>query len=248
MLVELLARERLPSQTLLNNLWNGTLITTMPSTNNPAAAFLALGRLPKPQNQYITDLENETKHLDATTLPPNNALYIRKLKNCTIVVDSTVTKVLIEDCEGTSVTIKSRVITQMLEIWRCNGCKLEVGLLRLVVNTTIQTVQVDMCQDLKVHFAAKDHFSSMVWAKSENIHLSFGDYKGPELNSDGVLESGFENFKAANPQAQISPDVDQFIVRFLKDVLTTEVVIRIGGGYASTDREDSEAVKRKTII
>ncbi|KAJ3113826.1 hypothetical protein HDU96_002868 [Phlyctochytrium bullatum] len=204
-------------------------------------AMLAQARIPKLQNQYITDLENETKHLDATTLPPNNALYIRKLKNCTLVVDSTITKVLIEDCEGTSVTIKGRVITQMLEIWRCNGCKLEV-------NTTIQTVQVDMCQDLKMHFAAKDHFSSMVWAKSENIQLSFGDYKGPELNADGIFASGLELFKAANPETQIWPDLDQFIVRFLKGVLTTEIVIRVGGGYASTDREDTEAVKRKNMI
>ncbi|KAJ3113824.1 hypothetical protein HDU96_002866 [Phlyctochytrium bullatum] len=212
-----------------------------PKALSEMQAMLAQARIPKLQNQYITDLENETRHLDATVLPPNSTVYLRKLKNCTIVVDSTVTKVLIEDCERTSVTIKGRVITQMLEIWRCNWCNLEV-------DTMIQTVQVDMCGGLKMRFATKDHFSSMVFAASEDIDLSFGDYEGPELNADGVFASGLEIFKAANPQAEISPEIDQFTVRFLKNVLTTELIIRVGGGYASTDREDTEAVKRKNMI
>ncbi|KAJ3104550.1 hypothetical protein HDU97_009062 [Phlyctochytrium planicorne] len=202
--------------------------------------LLKNAKLPTLKNHYISDLDGETKICEAGSIPISHSLYLRKLKNCEITIDTPITKLLIEDCSKLKLRLNGRVITQMLEIWRTDESTLEIS-------SPIQTLQVDMCKDLKVSYKSKDNFASIVWAKSEEIQISIAGYAGEEIK-DGWYRTGLEAFTSANPSMQIWPDIDQFIVRFLKGKVETEVIVRVGGGYASTDREDSEAVKRKDLI
>ncbi|KAJ3214594.1 hypothetical protein HDU67_001459 [Dinochytrium kinnereticum] len=218
-----------------------------PRRANPKAGaelskLLAHAKLPVLKNYYLADLDGETRVFESGSIPLSNSLFLRKLKNCDITIDTTVTKVMVEDCIAITLRLKKRVITQMLEVWRSDDCKIEIS-------SPIQTLQVDMCKNLDVFYEKKDDFASLVWAKSDDIHLRFGDCTGQEgMDAEGRFSTGFERFQAASPDFNAVLDLDQFIVRFLKGVLKVEVVIRVGGGYASTDREDGEAVKRKEMI
>ncbi|KAJ3095241.1 hypothetical protein HDU97_007127 [Phlyctochytrium planicorne] len=196
--------------------------------------------VPTVKNLYISDLEGETKVYEAGSIPVSHSLYLRKLSNCEITINTPITKLLIEDCTNLTLRLNGRVITAMLEIWRTEASTLEIA-------SPIQTLQVDMCKDLKVAYTSKDEFASIIWTKSEDIQVSVGGHDGEELK-DGWYHTGLDAFVAANPSTELSVDTDQFIVRFLKGKIETELIVRVGGGYASTGREDGEAVKRKDLM
>ncbi|KAI8846388.1 hypothetical protein BC829DRAFT_268874 [Chytridium lagenaria] len=194
--------------------------------------MLAGAKLPVLKNHYVSNLDDETRVLTSESVSMTHSLYLRNLKNCDITVDTTVTKVLVEDCVGTTLRLKRGSLHRF---WKSGD------LLTLKSSGHVQ--------EPRIFYTTKDHFGSLVWAKSEEVNLHFGDYTDQEeLDASGCFSTGLARFTAANPQMDIWPDIDQFIVRFLKSKLQAEVVIRVGGGYATTDREDGEANKRKEAI
>ena len=56
------------------------------------------------------------------------------------------TKVFVQDCNNTNIVVNERVLTQMIEIYKCESSE-------FVFNTKIGTIQIDMCQ--KVGFGAE---------------------------------------------------------------------------------------------
>ncbi|KAJ3281730.1 hypothetical protein HDU79_010530 [Rhizoclosmatium sp. JEL0117] len=189
-----------------------------------------------PANHFITDLQNETLTLTAESqaesgIPSNATLYFKGLKGCTITVQTPCTKVFIERCVDTKVTLSSRIVTQMLEVWKSNGVDISV-------DTTVFTVQADDVRDSSVVFGSKEQFGQVVWTNCAGLAVSVKE------EQDSKLVVGLEGQSA--PEGITLVESDQFIVRFVDGILTSELVVRVGtGGFTTTIREDDRFIEKQ---
>ncbi len=93
----------------------------------------------------------------------------------------------VEACKGTTVRLNAGVLTNVVEMWRCEGAA-------LVVNTKISTLQLDLCKKLEVQFTKKELYHSVVWAGIHDLALRFHD--APEHD----LVSGYPQMQALHPE------------------------------------------------
>jgi hypothetical protein len=177
---------------------------------------------PKEQaGKYILGKRGVKETFGEGSHDPQATVYFKNCHDCEFVVDAMCTKVLIEDCHGCTITLNKKVITNTLDIWKCNDS-------HIMIKTKIGTVQADICKNLKVHFQTKEDFTSLVWAGVHDLDLRF-------LDSGEQLTTGFRQMAEKYPG--LNEQIDQFIIRFVKDELTSEQIVRLSNGYPTTERE-----------
>jgi hypothetical protein len=190
-------------------------------------AAMASGFNAKQQSKLIHSLKNETKTLAKADLSPNDTLYFKQCSDCEFVVDAMCTKIFIEGCQNLKIKVNERVITQTLEVWKCDAVDIDL-------NTKIQTVQLDLIKGARVNFSSKEHFNRLIWSAVDDLRLTFADA------SEHVLETGVQQMLASN--ANLTQH-DQFIVRLVpnklsgQEQLLNEVIVRLENGFPTTERE-----------
>eukprot|EP01089_Gocevia_fonbrunei_P018282 TRINITY_DN6147_c0_g1_i1.p1 TRINITY_DN6147_c0_g1~~TRINITY_DN6147_c0_g1_i1.p1 ORF type:complete len:263 (+),score=56.12 TRINITY_DN6147_c0_g1_i1:328-1116(+) len=180
---------------------------------------------------FINNTKGVKETLGADRLKDSETLYFKFCDDCEYIVDAKCTKILIESCKNTKITIKGTVITATLEVWKCEGVELHIL-------SKVLTLQADLCRGLKVHYSSKNNYDRTIWAGVFDFHLSFGDHEDIEKKGLDQMKEEFQD---------LNDDIDQFIVRFLDNKLTTEQIVRLPNGFPTTEREaqifDEEAKK-----
>jgi len=180
----------------------------------------------------------QTKLFTDKDIDSAETLFFKNCENSKFVVGAMSTKVCIERCKDCSFVFNGKVITQVQELW--NNINVKV-----LNNTTIKTVQVDLCNGADVCFDKTDNFNRVVWAASENLKIHFKE-KGAEHY---IVDTGITEMKKLNPT--INEKVDQFIVRLIKNKVTekidlrNELIIRLDNGFPTTEREEREFQRRQ---
>jgi len=180
----------------------------------------------------------QTKLFTDKDIDTAETLFFKNCENSKFVVGAMSTKVCIERCKDCSFVFNGKVITQVQELW--NNINVKV-----LNNTTIKTVQVDLCNGANVCFDKTDNFNRVVWAASENLKIHFKE-KGAEHH---IVDTGITEMKKLNPT--INEKVDQFIVRLIKNKVTekidlrNELIIRLDNGFPTTEREEREFQRRQ---
>jgi len=155
-------------------------------------------------------------------------------KNCvngryTLGQNQRTTKILVEGCKNSTFVVEGEVLTRTIEVWRCENCTFSF-------KTSVKTLQVDLCKKINISYGTKDHLGAIVWADVEEVEVTFDDSK------DNNVRTGFTEMLKEHPDS--NKDIDQFIIRFLEDKLTTERCIRLKNGFLSTEREAVDWEKR----
>jgi len=164
------------------------------------------------------------------SFPPTATLYFKNCNDCEYVVDSMSTKILFEGCSNVKVTFNKKIVTGLVDIWKCNNFSFES-------NSKVGTLQLDICKGVTGHFKTMDLFSQCVWAGVFDLKFSFGD-------SDQKMETGFDKQQKDHAVA-LHEQVDQFIVRFVKEKLQCELIVRLTNGFPTTEREAREFDRRQ---
>lgn len=86
-------------------------------------------------------------------------LVFQGCKDCDYTLSEICTKVFIQDCENLTLKINGTVMTATVEAYKSKNIK-------VFVNKKIQTMQLDLCEDVHVTYASKDVFNFVVWAGS----------------------------------------------------------------------------------
>ncbi|KAJ3277734.1 hypothetical protein HK104_003018 [Borealophlyctis nickersoniae] len=214
----------------------------------------------QPRHVFVENENSQTRTVSAT---PANSLYLRNCTDGEYTVTGMVAKILIEQCKNVKVVVEARVLTSLLEVWRVEDSRIEVRSgprssigpfvldfddgkagfddtpVFLQIKTEIHTLQSDMCKNLSLAFTTSPTFQSVAWTKCDNISVSvpLNDSASPQL-----IKTGLTEMCATYPDT--AADMDQFIIHWVKDELKSERVVRVGG-YAMTEREDTEWVKRQ---
>lgn len=173
----------------------------------------------------VTNKKGETIEIK-DELKQEHTLFIKGCEDCTIEVRGRCTKVMIEGCRKSKIHLRSRIYTNIVEVWKCADIMLNV-------QTDVKTLQLDLCRNLETHFVTCDNLPSITWAGVYNLSIAFDDEptKAPHV-------TGFDEMKPSYPD--INPIYDQFIIRPIKGAIVTEQVLRLANGYPTTEREAQE--------
>jgi len=177
--------------------------------------------------KFIVGTKDQTEILGEESFKTNSTVLFKDCINCNYTVNQMCTKILIDGCHNTTITVNEKIVTSTLDVYKSNNFK-------LVLNTKIGTLQMDMCSNLKVEFHKKEDFHSLIWAGVHDLSLSF-------LDSPDTILTGYDQMKILHPE--LRETIDQFIIRFVHDKLTStdnllnEQIIRLINGYPTTERE-----------
>lgn len=156
-------------------------------------------------------------------------IYIKGCSDCEYIIAHRTKKIMIEACENVKIRVTGKIMTATVEIWRGGGIQLSTAV-------DIKTLQLDILRDCTVHFDSTQLMHALVWQNVETLSLSFGD------DENSSLVTGFEHMKKLLPDSNVV--IDQFIVRFVDDVITPERCVRLKNGFLSTEREAADWERR----
>jgi len=198
----------------------------MATSTDDRKAQAQLGNAKAQDIHHVKDQKGQKILLAADAIKPEATLYIKGCEDTEIVFTGKCTKIMIEGCRRTKVALKGRIITNVVEVWKCADFDLHLS-------SDVRTLQLDICRNLTLDFATRDHLNNIIWAGVYNLSIKFLDE--PDFPP---YVSGFDHMKPQYPD--LNPIHDQFIVRNLKGEITSEQIVRLTNGYPTTEREATE--------
>jgi len=185
----------------------------------------------------LCDLRDVERTITPTEegMPELPVLIISGCKGCklTLAPELSVIKVQIEHCTDTRIDVQARVLTEIVEVWRCERAAVRLG-------AKAATLQVDKCTGLALTFAQADFFDRLMSTGARSTSVAFEDDTALGTTID------FDSLQQERPQMALSEDIDQFITRRLSATgpLETELVIRLCNEFPTTEREVREFERR----
>jgi len=209
---------------------NGAIV--LPKASDERRLHAQTGTAKAQDIRSIFNAKKDKVTVDSEKLKEHETLYIKSCEDCEYIVEGKCTKIYIEGCKNTTVTLKGLIITSVVEVWKCDSFNLNV-------HTKIGTLQVDLCKGSNIVYASKDYYDRLVWAGVHDFSLSFAD--SPEY----FTKEGFPEMQ--QKYTDLNENIDQFIIRLLDGKLETEQIVCLANGYPTTEREakafDEEAKK-----
>jgi len=187
----------------------------------------------KQRVKFILNKKDEILTLEKDSVHKKETIFFKHCTGCTIHVKSRSAKILIESCSDSVINLNSIIVTNTVEIWKCNN-------INLMVDCKASTIQADLCNNLQIQFSSTDLLDRIVWCAVEQLAVGF---KIPEEHNLHKLETGYQQMTTEYPD--LNREVDQFIIRFLEDKLVQEQIVRLPGGFPTTERESQAFDERK---
>jgi len=185
-----------------------------------------LGNAKEQEIYPITGKKGETIVVSADDIKPEHTLFIKGCEDSTVEIRGRCTKVMIEGIKKCKIHLHSRILTNIVEVWKCSDVLLNI-------QTDVRTLQLDLCRNLETKYSNRDNFPNITWAGVYNLSIAFDDEAGKEPHV-----TGFDQMKPSYPD--LNPIYDQFIMRIINGEIATEQVVRLANGYPTTEREAQE--------
>ncbi len=137
---------------------------------------------------------------------------------------------VIENCHHTIVRLKTFVITGYVECINSQD-------VTIYFDQHVPTITVDLSSGCQLHFATYNCMKNVYTAKCNNISICFAGWND---NQRYILPVDLEHLKEEEWNA------NQYITRKGADNKPfTEKIVRVGGGYVSTERENQIAEEKE---
>jgi len=172
------------------------------------------------RSSELITYDNEKVEFDITA---TKLLYFCNCKNSQITVPKKklpCIKVIIESCNDTVIDLSSTILTNTIEIINCNG-------LILKLNTIALTITCDKSTGVTIQISERRFFQTLINSLCNGITIS-------------VLEDKHEVPLLSDLDQELDPQVSQIITHYVKEKITSEVILREGEGYISTKRMNEE--------
>jgi len=206
------------------------------SVREKAKIQAQLGNVKQQIVKLVTGKKGETKTFESEDMGDESfsakgTVYFKNCEECEYVLNAPSVKVLIEACNKCAFTLNGHIKTEILEVWKSETS--------LKINTTVKTLQADMCPKLSIQFNKAESLGNIVWAGIQQLSIKFDD------SPHNTLETSLEEMKKEVPD--LNPEIDQFIVRFIDDKLKQELVVRLENGFPTTEREANDFDEKSKI-
>jgi len=176
-------------------------------------------------------LKGEKRSIDNKDIKTTATVIIKDCQECELEIDATYTKLVIHNCQNVTFTFRGKIVTSIAEFYKCTN-------LIVNVNTTIKTIQPDMCEGIQFKFKTKEDFFSIIWAGTEKLSVSFDD-------EEQKLSCGYTEECQSHPKANYQREIDQFKIHFVNGKLKMDKLIRLKNGFPTTKKEDDEFEHRQ---
>jgi len=148
----------------------------------------------------------------------SDLIYFKNCEDCQYTIPKGCTKVILEKCKNTSITINGAIRTGTLEIIRCQSIKMNL-------KTTIPTITIDISNDIHLDFSMISQFQNIISTRCSQLTLGTEEDKPYLVPCD-------ENTIAPHDWL-----TNQYVTHVVEGKICTEQVIREAAGYATTVRE-----------
>jgi len=91
------------------------------------------------QATFIVNEKGVTKVLEKDSMKQEETLFIKNCEDGNYTIASRCTKILIEGCKNCKIALVGRILTNVVEVWRCENFGLNV-------QTDVKTLQIDLYQ------------------------------------------------------------------------------------------------------
>lgn len=194
---------------------------------------------------WVENLKGETKQITVDD-EELHAVHVRNCSDCKLTIPASLktVKVFFEGCKNTRLALQAEMVTETLEVWRCdNSC--------VAIMAKTGTIQADICTGtLKINYESEAYMGSIYHAGVETMEVSFGDATTSHITKAAELfaqQSQAEKEAAEKALAKSkgavmaqTADESQFVTHFVKGEIMTERVVRGADEYPSTLRELKE--------
>ena len=216
----------------------------------------------------LEGLVDAQRTLTREELPELPVIIIRNCTGCSITLPAglNVIKLQVEQSKKCTVDVRCRLLTELVEIWECEGCN-------VVLSTSARTVQLDKCREIDLAYLSVGFFDRIMHTGVRKSRVAFAD--APSL----VTSLDLDELQAERPGMTLSEETDQFITRRIGsdggvsgggakpadaaaaaaggggaaaaaaagESLTTELVIRLCNEFPTTEREVREFERRTRL-
>jgi len=180
------------------------------------------------KNQFIQNVVGEKLDYNRTNTPRKKVnLFWKGCSKSEFSLSKRINpvKLFIQECDDCIFYVNSILTTRVIELWRCKNVVVHI-------DVEIGTFQVDISSNITISYQHKKQLGSVVQAGVENLIIQFKDAE----------ESNFvTGVSLLKEQYQDYDENDQFITRWINKDILTERIVRIQGGYPSTERELKES-------
>lgn len=187
-------------------------------------------------SKFLVGRNNETIVVDREEASKVDTIFLKDVNDCDVTIRCRSAKILIESCRNSRISIAGLVMTNTVEIWKCDNTHLNIA-------SKVATIQADMCETLHVNYARRELMFQIVWMGINALHVNF------EKESEHSLSTGYdhmvEQMQQENPNMVLSKTIDQFVVRFVQGKLKSEQMVRLENGFPTTEREAIEFDEKK---
>jgi len=192
-----------------------------------------LGNAQSQQAKYVLNETGQKVSYGEADLDAAATLYFKGCKDGEYTIDTLCTKILFESCDNLKISFNGKIVTGLVDIWKCNNITFHS-------NAKIGTLQVDICKGITGTFKSKELFTQCVWAGVFDLSLSFEDAP------DQTCKTGFDLMQKDHAKSMnLNEQVDQFIVRFVKEKINCELIVRLTNGFPTTEREARDFDRRQ---
>ena len=158
---------------------------------------------------------------------PNSLVYIAKCSDSQFLIPNKAGKVVIDQCKDCTITLESTLTIGTLEIINCQNVFIKLS-------DYVPTITVDLTNTCELVFDSNQCFKDIVTARCSNLSIAI------KKQEEYVVPTDIET---VNKEAW---EANQYITRINhKNELFTEKIIRVGGGYVSTERENFIATEKE---
>lgn len=188
-----------------------------------------LGNAKAANTKSYVGLKNITKTLTSEDYDNKMTVVFQSCHGCHYTMDSMCTKVFVTACRDFTLTIDKKVVTQTLELYKCENATINI-------NVRIRTVQADMSNKVTLKFNTKENFDNVVWAGVEGLVTEFGDV--PDRMATGWTE-------VQNEYANLNKERSQFKIHYVAGKLSLDKIIRMQDGFPTTKLEYDEHMRKQ---
>jgi len=185
---------------------------------------------PEGIDHTVSGHSGETLTVAKADLPDKPVLMLQDNTDCTIEVkDASLVKLLVQGCSGCVVILPASctIITSTIEVWDCKGITLNSAI-------EIGTIQVDMCEDVKIQFPTGKALGQVVQAGVHSLAITFE--QEPQLNTSLTLPV----LQTIAPGLLPEDNTTQIITRLIDGKVLSEEIIRLANDFPTTEREKAK--------
>ena len=88
--------------------------------------------------------------------------------DCVFEVEARSVKVFINGCKNVRLSLRGKIITHTLELYKCEDCAIDIG-------TKVWTAQLDLCKRCRLEFASREDFQTIISAGCHEVKIRLAD-------------------------------------------------------------------------